>query len=97
MEHDIDKLVNSPIDRLIATLVATLRQKESVVAKLIQRHLPNLLTYLQHRLTDASLEAVSATIRWVKKAARGFRNMEHFKTAIYFYCGGLDLYTHESR
>jgi hypothetical protein len=25
------------------------------------------------------------------------RNPEHFKTAIYFRCGGLDLYPHDSR
>ena len=24
--------------------------------------------------------------------AYGFRNLEHFKTAIYFHCGGLQLY-----
>jgi len=23
--------------------------------------------------------------------AYGFRNRDHFKTAIYFHCGGLDL------
>lgn len=67
------------------------------VAKLIQRHLPNILTYLRHGITNAGLEAVNATIQWVKKTARGFRNREHFKTAIYFHCGGLDLYPHESR
>jgi len=69
----------------------------ATVAKLIQRHLPNLLTYLKHRLTNAGLEGVNAVIQWVKKTARGFRNAEHFKTAIYFHCGGLDLYPHESR
>jgi transposase len=69
----------------------------AAVAKLIQRHLPNLLTYLRHRLTNAGLEGVNAVIQWVKKTARGFRNAEHFKTAIYFHCGGLDLYPHESR
>ncbi len=67
------------------------------VAKLIQRHLPNLLTYLRHHLTNAGLEGVNAVIQWVKKTARGFRNPEHFKIAIYFQCGGLDLYPHESR
>jgi len=67
------------------------------VAWLIRRHLPNVLTYLRHRLTNAGLEAVNATIQWVNKTARGFRNAEHFKTAIYFHCGGLDLYPHESR
>ena len=69
----------------------------AIVAKLIKRHLPNLLTYLRHRLTNAGLEGVNAVIQWVKKTARGFRNPEHFKTAIYFHCGGLDLYPHESR
>jgi transposase len=64
----------------------------AAVAKLIQRHLPNVLTYLRHGITNAGLEAVNATIQWVKKTARGFRNVEHFKTAIYFHCGGLDLY-----
>jgi transposase len=69
----------------------------AAVAKLIGRHLPNVLTYLRHRITNAGLEAVNAVIQWVKKTARGFRNAEHFKTAIYFHCGGLDLYPHESR
>ena len=67
------------------------------VAKLIQRHLPNVLTYLTHRITNAGLEGVNALIQWVKKTARGFLNPEHFKIAIYFHCGGLDLYPHESR
>jgi transposase len=67
------------------------------VAKLIRRHLPNVLTYLRHGITNAGLEAVNAVIQWVKKTARGFRNPEHFKIAIYFHCGGLDLYPHESR
>lgn len=66
----------------------------ATVAKMIQRHLPNVLTYLQHGITNAGLEAINATIQWVKKTARGFRNVEHFKTAIYFHCGGLDLYPH---
>ena len=55
----------------------------AAVAKLIRRHLPNLLTSLRHRLTNAGLEGANAVIQWVKKTARGFRNPEHFKTAIY--------------
>ena len=46
----------------------------ATVAKMIQRHLPNVLTYLQHGITNAGLEAIKATIQWVKKTARGFRN-----------------------
>jgi hypothetical protein len=31
------------------------------------------------------------------RAAISFRNAENCKTAIYFHCGGLDLYPLESR
>ena len=34
----------------------------------------------------------TAKIQAIKKMACGFRNRENFKTAIYFHCGGLDLY-----
>ena len=37
-----------------------------------------------------------AIIQGIKKTARGFRNAEHFKTAVYFHCGGLDLCPHEN-
>jgi transposase len=66
-------------------------------APLIRRHLANVLTSLRHGITNAGLEAVNAVIQWVKKTARGFRNPEHFKIAIFFHCGGLDLCPHESR
>ena len=33
----------------------------------------------------------------VKKTARGSATPEHFEIAIYFRCGGLDLYPHETR
>ena len=64
---------------------------------LIQRHLPNVLTYLQRCINNAGLEAVNATIQWIKKTACCFRNVENFKIAIYFHCGGLGLYPHGSQ
>jgi len=27
----------------------------------------------------------------IKRRAGGYRNIENFKTAVLFYCGGLDL------
>ena len=31
-------------------------------------------------------------IQTIKKMAYGYRNREHFKTVIFFHCGGLQLY-----
>ena len=61
-------------------------------ARMIQRHLPNVLTFFAHRITNAVSEGLNSKIQTIKKMAYGFRNREHFKTAIYFHCGGLDLY-----
>lgn len=60
-------------------------------AKMLKRRLPNVLTYLQHRITNATSEGLNSKIQWVKSTARGFRNFDNFTTAIYFHCGKLAL------
>ena len=61
-------------------------------ARTMKRHLENILTYLVHRVTNAVSEGINSKIQTIKKMAYGFRNKDNFKTAIYFHCGGLDLY-----
>lgn len=61
-------------------------------AKLMAKHLPNILTYFTHRITNAVAEGLNSKIATVQKRACGFRNRDNFKIAIYFHCGGLDLY-----
>ena len=61
-------------------------------AKTLHKHISNILTYFQHRMTNATAEGLNSKIQMVKEMACGFRNREHYKTAIYFHCGGLDLY-----
>lgn len=61
------------------------------VARMLKRHLENILTYLTHRVTNAVTEGLNSRIQWIKYSSRGFRNREAFKAAIFFHCGGLDL------
>lgn len=61
------------------------------VAKSLKRHLPNLLTYFTHRITNALSEGINSKIQTFKLMACGYRNREHYRTAILFHCGGLDL------
>lgn len=58
----------------------------------IKRHLDGVLAYFDHRVTNAAAEGINSKIETVKKRANGFRKLEHFVTAIYFHCGGLELY-----
>lgn len=60
-------------------------------AGIIRRHLDNVLNHIHYPLTNAATEGLNAKIQWIKYSARGFRNRERFKLAIYFHCGGLDL------
>ena len=59
-------------------------------AKTLKRHLANLMTYFTHRITNATAEGINSKIQTIKLMACGYRNRDHYKTAIYFHCGGLD-------
>jgi len=62
------------------------------VARMLKRRLAGIMTFFHHRITNAASEGLNSRIQAIRTAARGYRNREHFKAAIYFHCGGLDLY-----
>jgi len=62
------------------------------VARMLKRHLKNLLTYLRHHITNAVTEGLNSKIQSLKAAARGFRNFANYRTRILFFCGKLNLY-----
>jgi transposase len=62
------------------------------VARTIRDHLWGIVNAIVLRVTNAAAESQNAKIQWIKKQACGFRNRESFRNAIYFHCGGLDLY-----
>lgn len=62
------------------------------VARMIQRHLDGVLRFVKHPITNGVAEGLNSKIMSIKRKAGGFRNAQHFTTAIYFHCGGLDLY-----
>jgi transposase len=61
-------------------------------AKTLKRHEQGILAYFKHRITSAAAEGLNSRIQAIRVSARGYRNREHFKTAIYFHLGGLQLY-----
>jgi transposase len=60
-------------------------------AATLKRHLAGELRFVKHSITNGA-EGVNSKIMTVKRKAGGFRNPANFTTAIYFHCGGLDLY-----
>jgi transposase len=62
-------------------------------AKTLNNHIDNIVTYAKHKITNALGEGINAKIEKVKRLACGYRNQEHYRHAIYFHCGGLELYS----
>lgn len=61
------------------------------VAKPIKERRRNVVSYCTHKITNGVAEGMHNKITSIKRRAGGFRNRENFKTAIFFYCGGLIL------
>lgn len=62
------------------------------VARMLKRHLANLVTYIAHPITNGVTEGLNSKIQALKAAARGFRNFQNYRVRILFFCGKLDLY-----
>jgi len=61
------------------------------VAKRLKRHLPGLLNFVQHKVTNAMTEGFNSKVQHLKYSARGLRNFESYRRRILFYCGKLAL------
>lgn len=61
------------------------------VAKMLKKHLENILTYFDCYITNAISEGLNSKIQAIKANARGFRNFENYRTTILFFCGKLEL------
>jgi transposase len=62
------------------------------VAERLRAHLPGLLAFFRHRVTNAIAEQINGQIQYLKAAARGYRRFANFRVAILFFLGKLELY-----
>ena len=63
--------------------------KEKV--RMIKNHLPNILTYFKHRISNTAAERLNSKIQTVKANAKGYRSFDGFRNSILYYCGDLDM------
>jgi len=62
------------------------------LARTIKERLKNVVSYCTHGITNAVAEGINSKIMSIKRRCGGYRNRENFKVAVFFHCGGLDLY-----
>lgn len=61
------------------------------VARMLKKHLANILTYFDSYITNALSEGFNSKIQLIKANARGFRNFENYRISILFFCGNLAM------
>ena len=61
------------------------------VARTVRENREGILSYFGSRPANAYLEGANSLIQSIKRAARGFRNVEYFTTAIFLRLGGLSF------
>ena len=61
------------------------------VAKTVRENKEGIPGYFGSRPANAYLEGANSLTRSIKRAARGFRNVEYFTTAIFLRLGGLSF------
>jgi hypothetical protein len=56
------------------------------------RALPNVLSRLKHRITNAVAEGLESMIATAQQCACGYRDVDDLMIAIYLHRGGLNPY-----
>lgn len=79
------------LDRLLSWMMHSNVPEMKKVAKTVRENRDGILNYFGSRLTNAYLEGANSLIQSIKKAARGFRNVDYFTTAIFLRLGGLSF------
>ena len=67
------------------------------VARMLKEHLPQVLNYFIHRVTNAYSEGMNSAIQALIKRANGYRSRERLKRDLFFHLGRLDLYPENSQ
>jgi transposase len=80
---------------LFAKLIQWMRRSRlepmKKLASMLTNNMENILHYWDCNLTNGLLEGLNSVIQNIKNRARGFKNVEFFKTMIFLVAGGLDL------
>lgn len=71
------------IDEWISWALRSKLEDFKKVAKTIKSKMRGICNYFDNRLTNAVLEGTNSMIQNIKSRARGYKNVENFKTMIY--------------
>ena len=78
--------------RLINWMARSRLKPMQATSRTLRKHLWGILNAVIRKVDNSHAESMNSRIKTLKSRARGFRNKERFRNAIYFHLGGLQLY-----
>ncbi len=78
--------------RLLGWMARSRLKPMEQTGKTLRTHLWGILNAVILGVDNSHAESMNSRIKTVKVRARGFRNKQRFRNAIYFHLGGLQLY-----
>lgn len=78
--------------RLLGWMARSRLKPMQDTGRTLRKHLWGILNAVIHGVDNSHAESMNSRIKTVKVRARGFRNKQRFRNAIYFHLGGLHLY-----
>lgn len=79
------------LDRVVSWIMHSNVPEMKVVAGTVRKERKGILNWFSRNATNAILEGLNSVIQSIKRAARGFRNVEYFRTMIFLRLGRLDF------
>ena len=79
------------LDRVLSWVMHSNVAEMKRVARTVRKEREGVLNWFSSRSTNAFLEGVNSVVQSIKRAARGFRNLEYFETMVFLRLGGLDF------
>ena len=79
------------LDRVVSWIMHSNVPEMKAVARTVRKEREGILNWFSRNATNAILEGLNSVIQSIKRAARGFRNVEYFKTMIFLRLGRLDF------
>ncbi|MBQ3302487.1 MAG: transposase, partial [Eggerthellaceae bacterium] len=83
--EEAESELDAPCSRVMRSNIPQMK----TAAKTIRENKAEIPNYFDHRKTNAVLEGMNLIIQSAKRQARGFSNLEYFKTIIYLNLGKL--------
>ena len=79
------------LDRVVSWIMHSNVPRMKAVARTVREEREGILNWFDRQSTNAILEGLNSVVQSIKRAARGFRNVEYFRTMIFLRLGRLDF------